>query len=276
MRKVLLPTSWEELWNIKNDEPTAMLMGGGTDLLVRLCESNPDTRPIIALEKIEQLQQIELTQSEVIIGAMATHQQLLDSPIINTHLPVLAEAAAMLGSPPIRHMGTIGGNICTASPAGDTLPPLYVLQAQLELTSRRGSRKMAIGDFIQGPGKIDLKEDEILSRISIPLPPAATRSFYYKVGQRKALAIAICSMAVTMQMQADRIEGVTIAWGSVGPTVMVFPAANEILRGQKISAALLKEYGRMAAQLVEPISDIRASERYRRMLVENLPLRILT
>lgn len=276
MMKVLLPVSLEEFWKIKGEEPKAMIMGGGTDLLVKLREAGPDTRTILALEKIMELQQIELTPSEVIIGAMVTHQQLLDNPIINCHLSALGAAAAVLGSPAIRHMATIGGNICTASPAGDTLPPLYVLQAQLEITSRRGSRMMDIEDFIQGPGKTSLKEDELLTKIRIPLPAAATSSYYFKVGQRKALAIAVCSMAVALQVQAEQIERVRIAWGSVGPTVMVFPEADKMLQGRTLSVGLLREYGERAAQQVQPISDIRASARYRRMLVANLPLRILS
>lgn len=276
MRKVLLPASLDELWAIRQEDPIALLMAGGTDLLVRLREANPDDRPIIAMEKIEELRQIALTPSEIIIGAMVSHQQLWDSPVITRHLPALHQAIEVLGSPAIRHMGTIGGNICTASPAGDCLPPLYVLQAQLELASPTGSRRIAIGDFIQGPGKLALKGEEILRQISIPLPTAASVSSYFKVGQRKALAISICSMAVSMQMQAEeRIGSTRIAWGSVGPTVLRFPDLDERLQGQKLSATLLREYGKLAAQQVAPISDIRASAEYRRMLVANLPLRLL-
>lgn len=276
MSKVLLPASMEQLWNCRQENPAALLMAGGTDLLIRLRESKPDSRSIIALEKIEELQQIELTPSEILIGAMVTHQQLLDSAVIARHFPALGQAVVVLGSPAIRHMGTIGGNICTASPAGDTLPPLYVLQAQLELASPTGSRIVAIEDYIQGPGRVDLSGKEILKQIRIPLPDAANNSYYFKVGQRQALAIAVCSMAVSMQMQTEqRIDSVRIAWGSVGPTVMSFPEVDGILQGQKIAAPLLREYGKIAAQQVRPISDIRASAQYRRMLVANLPLRLL-
>lgn len=277
MRKVLLPASIDEFWKVKRENYDSLIMAGGTDLLVKLRETKQDARTIIGLERIEELREIELNGPEIIIGAMTTHQQLMESPVITRHLPALSQAAGMVGSPPIRHMGTIGGNICTASPAGDTLGPLYVLQAKLELTGPAGSRTVAIAEFIQGPGKVNLINDEILKQVRIPLPDEGTVSSYFKVGQRKALAISVCSMAVALQMSAGQpVEKARIAWGSVGPTIMSFPQADSILQGRKITAALLREYGETAARLVAPISDIRASANYRRMLVANLPLRLLS
>lgn len=276
MRMVLLPSSIDELWSVRKENPQAIIMAGGTDLLVKLRQFKHDAELIIGLERIEELQQIEMTESEIVIGAMVTHQQLLESPIITGYLPALAQAAEMLGSPAIRHMGTIGGNVCTASPAGDTLPPLYVLRAQLDLASSTVSRTAAIEELIQGPGKANLKDEEILKQIRIPLPDGDSFSSYIKVGQRKALAISICSMAFSIQRLAgQRIGRARVAWGSVGPTVMSFPDVDAILQGQPITAPLLKEYGKLAAQQVAPITDIRASTHYRRMLVANLPLRLL-
>lgn len=276
MRKVILPASMDELWTLRKEEPAALIMAGGTDLLVKLRELKHDAKAVIVLERIEELRQIELTRSEIVVGAMATHQQLVESPIIAGHLATLSQGASVVGSPAIRHMGTIGGNICTASPAGDTLPPLYVLQAKVELSSPTGSRIIAIEDFIQEPGKVDLKNEEILKQVRIPLPDEDSISSYFKVGQRKALAISICSMAVYMHIGAgQQIDQARIAWGSVGPTVMCFPEADAMFKGQRLSASLLKEYGNLAARQVAPISDLRASAGYRRMLVANLPLRLL-
>jgi len=276
MRRVMLPASLEELWALRKEHPDALVMAGGTDLLVRMREMKKDLRPVIVLERIEELQQIELNGSEIIIGAMTSHQQLMDSSLIARHIPALGQAAAMVGSPAIRHMGTMGGNICTASPAGDTLPPLYALQAQVELAGPEGGRTMGVEEFIRGPGSVDLKQGEILKKVKIPLPGAGVSSSYYKVGQRKALAISVCSMAVFMQMNGGKyVEEARIAWGSVGPTVMRFPEADARLQGSQLSASVLREYGEAASRLVAPLSDIRASAGYRRMLVANLPLRLL-
>jgi CO/xanthine dehydrogenase FAD-binding subunit len=276
MRQVMLPASLEELWALRKEHPDALVMAGGTDLLVRMRATKKDLRPVLVLERIEELRHIELNGSEIIVGAMTSHQQLMDSSIITRHIPALGQAAAMVGSPAIRHMGTMGGNICTASPAGDTLPPLYALQAQVALAGPEGGRMAAIEEFIRGPGQVDLKPGEILKQVIIPLPGKASVSSYFKVGQRQALAISICSMAVFMQINQGRyIEEARIAWGSVGPTVMRFPEADARLQGSQLSASVLREYGEAASRLVAPLSDIRASAGYRRMLVANLPLRLL-
>lgn len=276
MMKVMLPASMEEFLDVKKERPDALVMAGGTDLLVKLRENKQKAKAIIILERIKELSEIKLNGSEIIIGAMATHQQLMESPIIAHHIPCLGQAAGTIGSPAIRHMGTIGGNICTASPAGDTLGPLYVMQAKIELTGPAGSRVAAIEDFIQGPGRVNLMNDEILKQVRIPVPDEDAVSVYYKVGQRKALAISICSMAVFMQIDAgQRVQKARIAWGSVGPTVMRFPEIDARLEGRQLSASGLSEYGQEVCRDIAPISDIRASAAYRRMLVANLPLRLL-
>ncbi len=275
MSQVFLPHTLDELWTKKQENPAALIMAGGTDLLVKIRDRKLPPAVILGLENIAELRQIEQQDEEICIGSMVTHQQLLDSPIIQTQLPVLHQAVAVLGSPPIRHMGTIGGNICTASPAGDTLPPLYVLNAGLELKNAAASRLLLIKDFIRGPGQTLLSSNEILYKIRIPIPAPHSPGFYFKVGQRKALAIAICSMASLLQFAEDNriLEG-RFAWGSIGPTVMRFPEVENTLIGEKLSPIILGRLGQSMAALVSPISDVRASAEYRRLLVSKLPLKI--
>lgn len=274
--KVILPVSLDELWDAQEYLPEHQIMAGGTDLLVHLRSKHKKMQAIIALERILELQHIEIKNNEIIIGSMLTHQKILESPIVSQHLPGLKQAVAVLGSPPIRHMATIGGNICTASPAGDTLPILFALEAVLDLISPFGSRSIAIQDFIKRPGNNCLKENEIIQQIRIPLPEVDTRSFYYKVGERKAMAIAIVSMAVVLSISAEqKIEKASFAWGSVGAKIMQFEHLDESLKGYKLSENLLRNFGQEASKLVMPISDIRASAEHRRALVANLPLKLL-
>lgn len=276
MKEVLFPLNIQELWSMWRDNPDAGLMAGGTDLLVKLRSKEIDLKTIICLEKIEELQQIKTEGAQISIGAMASHQQLLDNQAVKSRLECLHQAVAVLGSPPIRHMGTIGGNICTASPAGDTLPPLYVLEAKLELISPAGSRLVPIKEFIYGPGKTALAPMEIIRQLVIELPAPEVKTGYYKVGQRKSLAISVCSLAVYLQQAADgSIAEARLAWGSAGPTVMRFPEVEALIQGRKISLDLLKECGQAVAGMVKPISDLRAGANYRRQLAASLLMRLL-
>jgi xanthine dehydrogenase FAD-binding subunit len=276
MKNVFLPNSIEEFRQIWSAVPDAVLMAGGTDLLVSLREGKTKVKNIISLERISELRHIDCSGGEILIGSLVTHQQILDAPIIAEALPVLRQAASLLGSPAVRHMGTIGGNICTASPAADLLPALYLLDARLELHTERTKRTVPITDFIIGPRQTSLSEGEFLYRIRVPIPVPNTRAYYFKVGQRKALAITIASMAALLRLDTDMtvLEG-RFSWGSVGPTVLRFPETEKILQNQKLSEPLLKEIGEKSARLTEPISDIQASADYRRMLVSNFPLRLL-
>ncbi|MEN6390041.1 MAG: FAD binding domain-containing protein [Syntrophomonas sp.] len=276
MKQVLFPLNMEELWSMWRDTPDAGLMAGGTDLLVKLRNKRITLKTIICLEKIEELQQIKTDGAQISIGAMISHQQLLDNQVVKSRLECLHQAVAVLGSPPIRHMGTIGGNICTASPAGDTLPPLYVLEAELELISPAGSRLVPIKEFIYGPGKTVLAPMEIIRQLIIELPAPGVKTGYYKVGQRKSLAIAVCSLAVYLQQAADgSIAEARLAWGSAGPTVMRFTEVEALLQGRKISFDLLKECGQAVAEKVKPVSDLRAGADYRRQLAASLLMRLL-
>lgn len=276
MSQVFLPRQLGELWDIMQENPATAVMAGGTDLLVHIRDNGHAPAVILGLENIDELKQIEMQDGEIRIGGMVTHQQLLQSPLIQSRLPCLHQAVAVLGSPPIRHMGTIGGNICTASPAGDTLPPLYVLNASLELRTSTASRVLPIQEFILGPGQTALVRNEILYQIRIPVIAPHARGFYFKVGQRKALAIAITSMASILHISDDNdIMDCRLAWGSIGPTIMRFPDLEKNFTGEKLNALTLGRLGQSTAQLVSPISDVRASTEYRRLLVRNLPLKIL-
>jgi xanthine dehydrogenase FAD-binding subunit len=172
-------------------------------------------------------------------------------------------------------MGTIGGNLCTASPAGDTLPPLYVLGADLELSTQSHRRTVPVDAFIAGPGKTALRPGEILTGIRLNRPDGYGIHHYEKVGQRKALACAIASMAALLKVSAAGvIEAARFAWGSVGPTVVTSAGVETALIGERLSPAVLETAARLARQTVSPIDDLRASADYRRRVSGNLLLRL--
>ncbi len=151
MREVYLPRSLDEVWEILTREPQAAVYAGGTDLLVKMRASAVNPPGLVCLERVEELKGVRDDGEEVFIGAATTHSSLLDEPLIRENFPVLAKAISVLGSPPVRHMGTIGGNIVTASPAGDSLPPLYALDADVVILSPEGPSRLALKEFILGP-----------------------------------------------------------------------------------------------------------------------------
>lgn len=275
-RKVRLPRNLDELWATLDKTPQAMMYSGGTDLLVRLREKVIDPPALICLERIECLQEIVDEGPAIRIGSGATHTRISTDPLVRDYLPVLSRAAGLLGSPPIRHMGTIGGNICTASPAGDTLPPLYVLEAEVELASAGGSRRMPVADFITGPGKTVLASGEILSGVRVKKADGFQIHHFEKVGLRNALACAVAGLAALVRLSEEgRIEEVRLAWGSVGPTVMRIPPVEEALTGSVLDRESLERAAHIVRQTVRPIDDVRAGAEYRRQVAGNLLFRLL-
>jgi len=274
--EVLFPEKLDEIWAMWKKYPKAKLMAGGTDLLVNVVNRTIQPQALLCLERVRELQQINRDESEIRIGATLTHQRLLDSAIVKEEFPVLWEALAVLGSPPIRHAGTIGGNICTASPAGDTLPALYVLDAQVEIYSAQGRRRLPIHEFITGPGCTALEQGEILGGVIIPLQLYKASCGFFKIGHRKALAIAVVSLAAIWQTDRDRIlRKVKFAWGSVGPKIMVFPELEKWLMGKPLNEQVLQEAKKLVSQSLLPIDDIRATADYRKKSAGNLLLKLL-
>ena len=188
------------------------------------------------------------------IGAMTRISELCRSPLLVTKAPLLSTAALAFGAPAIRNMATLGGNLCTASPAGDCLPALYALGAEVELLSPVGRRRVPIGQFILAPGRTARRPGELLTRVLLPSrSPFAWQSFE-KVGRRQSLAISVVSFAGLLRLDDDhRITEVHLAWGSVGPTVVTAPEVSDCLLGQELDQALIGraiEYAHLALYLI--------------------------
>lgn len=277
-RQISFPDTIEELFNLLNQQPDARIMAGGTDLLVALRHAPQERQPIIALERIEELRRIEeLPNNSVSIGAAVTFGSIVGSPLLKARYPLLTQAASTVGGPAIRNMASIGGNIVTASPAADSLPTLYLLDARLELHSAAGSRTVAIDEFIPGPRRTLLQPGEIISRIVLPAAQEWNIQRFEKVGRRKSLAIAVASLAAMLQLADDgTVTEARFAWGSVGPTVVRCPEAEAILIGKPLSEAGLQAAATLVQQAVQPIDDIRATADYRRTVAGNLLFRLVS
>jgi carbon-monoxide dehydrogenase small subunit/xanthine dehydrogenase small subunit len=272
---VFLPESLDELWRLLADHPGARVFTGGTDLLVWMRSGRIKPAALIGLERMEALQGIIETDDGVRIGAGVTHETLLESPVIGRLFPVLTQALKVLGSPHIRHRGTIGGNIMTASPAGDTLPPLTTLGASVEMRSAHSVRSLPVEAFIRGPGRTALAPGEILAAVFLPRPVGRNFQHFEKVGLREAMACAVASLAAVLGVsESGTIKSAHLAWGSVGPTVMRLPEIESALVGCPFHRETFEAAVPLVGQRLSPISDVRASAAYRKLVAGNLLLRL--
>jgi CO/xanthine dehydrogenase FAD-binding subunit len=277
MRAVLKPACLEELFSLLERYPEALSMAGGTDLLVRLRRENaPDERPLLLLANVAELQGIGDTGKEISIGAATTLSRLIADPLAAHHSPLLVRAAATIGGPALRNMATIGGNISTASPAGDALPPLYLHGAEVELASAEGKRRLPIGEFVAGPGRTQLHKREIITRILVPTMDSFPCQTFEKIGLRRSLAVAVTSFAGMMRLSADGVvEEARFAWGSVGPTVVRLSGLEADLAGSRLDRKTIRKAAEIVRRGVSPIDDIRATADYRRSVAANLLVRFL-
>ncbi len=268
---VRCPKDLAELWPLLADG--AVAMAGGTDLLARRRGNAPSL--VACLEGIESLRGITEQAGVIRLGACETHARLLRHPFVSDRLPVLAKALAVLGSPLIRNMGTLGGNIVTASPAGDTLAPLYALDVEVELTSRQGTRRTPLVEFITGPGRTGLERGEIVSAVYVTPADTDAVQHFEKVGRRKALAISVVSLAaVILTDAAGVVTQARLAVGSAGPTVIRCVQAEAALTGRALDREALQQAGKAVREEIAPQDDLRASAAYRREVAGNLLMRL--
>lgn len=256
----------------------AKIMAGGTDLLVEIKDEVITPKYVIDLKRIAGLNNIECYKNHLSIGALVTVREVETSPLISRHLRILAEAASVLGSIQIRNKGTIGGNLCHASPSADLAPPLIALDGKLCMRGKSGERKETLENFFIGPGLTILDPDEILIEIQIPIPLPNTNGTYLKFSPRKAMDLAVVGVAtlITLDSSNSVCTQARIVLGAVAPTPIRAKKAEKILEGKKITKDDIQEASNLAAEESKPISDIRGSAWYRKQLLKVLVERSIT
>jgi len=265
--ELLQPRSLPEALEMKkNYGDKAKVLAGGTDLLVLLKDHKLTAEAVMSLGRLRELDFIRFEEGKGIrLGALATHGAVAASAIIKEKFPDLAEACSHVGAAQIQNLGTIGGNLCNASPAADAAPPLLLADAVLTLASAGGKREIPIHDFFLGPRRSALQPDEILTDIFVPQLPGRRGATYLKLGRRKAMEIAIVAVGVAFHLNgSDRVVSeCRIAMGSVAPTPLRARRGEAIFTDQEIRDELIEEAAEMAAEEASPIDDVRATRRYR-------------
>jgi CO/xanthine dehydrogenase FAD-binding subunit len=243
---------------------------GGTDLMVLFEAGKLPHRKFVSIWSFPELRQIEVAPEFVAIGALANYTQIRRHETLQREFPLLCRAAAETGSIATQNRGTIGGNIANASPAADSPPALAVHEADIELVSAGGIRRLPYWGFHTGYKQMRMRPDELIARIFLPRTPDAERSYYRKVGTRRAQAISKVCFAGVIRWDGERIASARIALGSVAPTVIRAEETEKFLKGKKTSSATLKTAQEILAREVSPIDDIRSTAAYRRRVTQNL------
>jgi xanthine dehydrogenase small subunit len=248
--------------------PLAMVVSGATDIGVRVNKGLKIPDEVLDLNRLDDLTQIQFVDGRLEIGARASWTAV--EAACQDLVPAFHRILNVFGSPQIRNVGTIGGNLINASPIADSLPFLHVMEAELELASHSGRRIVNINNFYQGYKKFDLKPGELLTRITVPLPGEADLLGLYKVSRRRDLDISTFTAAIRLSLEGNTISRAAIACGAVGPTVLRARQTESFLIGQEFSEAIMREAGDLAVAEVTPISDVRGSRDYRLQLTRNV------
>ncbi|MCI0666309.1 MAG: xanthine dehydrogenase family protein subunit M [Acidobacteria bacterium] len=253
----------------------ATIIAGGTDLMVALNARSLDASEFIDIWRLNELRGVSDEGETIRIGALTTYTQLIKSPLIQQSLPSLVEASRTIGAIQIQNRGTIGGNIINASPAGDSLPVLAAFDAEVEIGSIRGVRRIDLNRFYPGYRKTVMEPDEILLAVRSRKLKPNERAFFLKVGARRAQAISKIVMAVNARTTRHVIDSINIALGSVAPTVIRAVETESLLTNETLDATIIDRARRTISREVTPITDVRSTEHYRRTVTGNALAKIL-
>jgi CO/xanthine dehydrogenase FAD-binding subunit len=262
---------------VRAAHPDYLVLAGGTDVMIG-AGARPAPVGVIDLFGLTPLSGIDQEPDGTIrIGAATTYAQILADPIVAAHAPLVAAAAREIGALQIQERGTLGGNVGTSSPVGDTLPVLLALDAVVEVASTRGTRRLAYQDFCTGYRTTALAADELICAVRLPPAPATLHGFWRKVGTRRAQSISKVMLAATARLGADgRVEEARIALGAVRDRPVRARAAEAALCGRMPGAEVAAQVRAALAGDIAPIDDVRSTAYYRRTVAGNLVARFVT
>jgi CO/xanthine dehydrogenase FAD-binding subunit len=265
--KYISPKTKEEALEILQEKKSdACIVAGCSNVLPNIKNKKINPKLLVDIINIEQLKGIYRKEDKIFLGPITTINELLYSEIIFKEYHVLTQAAEQFADPLVRNNATIGGNLVTASPAADMAVPLLALGALIKIESVRQKREVKLKEFFLGPGKTVLQDDEMIVGIEFEQSDINKNGGFIKIGQRKAMAISIASVAVNLEVRQNRINQIRIAAGSVALMPIRLTVIEEFLENKEISNQLIEEAISKVSEEVNPISDIRASEEYRRYI----------
>lgn len=245
-------------------QPGARILAGGTDIVPKMRQGKFSAPILVDTSGVKAMRFIEDQGHEIVLGALTTHQEMADSPLLRNINPALVTAAESIGCQQTRCRGTLGGNIANASPAADMLPPLLIFNASVLLQSLEGERRLRLEEFLSGPGETALKDGEFIHSVSFSPLTGTWGAVFIKVGKRSGMAVSVVTAAVGVQLDdAGKLGDVRIALGAVGPVALRCRKIEESLMGKTPEPALLKEISQSCQEEINPITDIRSSAEYR-------------
>lgn len=270
---VFCPTTIKEATEFLAKHPNATIVAGATDMGVRFNKGHLETKTWLDLNRVDELASFEISDGAIVAGARATWVDFEHATA--ALVPEFYNIVSVFGSPQIRHVGTIGGNLINASPIADSIPFLSVCETELTLTSNEGSRTVNINDFYTGYKQFDLKPGELLTRVRIPLPDPTAQLRLYKVSRRHDMDISTFTAAIMISTDGDQIKTASIAYGAVGPVVLRLPKTESFLEGRDLDEATMIAAGDIAVGEITPLSDVRGGKDFRLQLAKNVLLKFL-
>jgi CO/xanthine dehydrogenase FAD-binding subunit len=269
--ELVMPRTLDDALALLRDEPGVWRpFAGGTDLMVLLEAGRLEHRKFFSIRHLKELRGVEARDGHVRVGALTTYTEVRRNDVLGRDFPMLGRAARETGGIAIQNRGTIGGNIANASPAADTPPALLAYDAEVELVSFAGTRRVPYADFHTGYKQTVMREDELVACVRLPLRREGTRHFYRKVGTRRAQAISKVCFAATAETMGGTLREVRIALGSVAPVVLRCVKTEAVLRGRRPGDELTSEALAELAREITPIDDVRSTARYRTRVAQNL------
>jgi CO/xanthine dehydrogenase FAD-binding subunit len=251
-------------------------VAGGTDLVVGARQGKaPLPESLVAIHRVSELRRLDSSRGALRLGALVTHEEIAEHPLVLERLTALADAASIVGSHATRVQGTVGGNLMNASPAMELGGPLICFDAAVTLRSQSGERSVAVADLVAGPGKTTAQPGELLTEVTVPLPADATGSCYARLEYRQQMEIAVVGATAVVTLDGDRVAGAKVAITALAPTIRLVPEAEEALVGSDGGREAAELAAQAAAAASEPISDVRASEDYRRAMAAVLARRAI-
>ena len=265
--KYISPKTKEEVLEILQEKKSdACIVAGSSNVLPNIRDKKINPKLLVDITNIEQLKGIYRKEDKIFLGPLTTINELIYSEFIFKEYNILTQAAEQFADSVVRNNATIGGNLVTASPSADMASPLLTLDALVKIESTRQQREIRLKDFFLAPGRTVLREDEMITEIEFEASAINKNGGYLKLGLRKAMAIAVASIGINLEVKGNKIVQVRIAMGSVAPTPIRLTATEEFLQDQEVNDELLEKAINKVREEVNPISDIRASGEYRRYI----------